>query len=309
MQAGNERTMSAERTMPGPDPSTRRAVLAGAGAITLTALVAAASGAYRSESARLQIGNPRWVVDVAVAGIVVLGAVTLVVLFFFFLPAGGGGWRTVTRMRARSTWRERMLLTLLVLSPLLAATLAVSIGSREPPPPVPVTGQPPEGPRIPGSTNEKSPAQSERGGVDWWVVAALVAAAGGGASVAAGIARRRRHPGAPGADGEEREQLLGAIDDSLDALAAEPDARRAVVAAYARMERLLARVAIQRAPYETPLEYLQRLMVRFGGDARPAAELTDLFEEAKFSHHPVSSAMKQRALTALIDLRASVQPS
>ena len=47
-----------------------------------------------------------------------------------------------------------------------------------------------------------------------------------------------------------------AVDESLDDLRAEPDPRRAVIATYARLERVLAAHGLPRKPAEAPLEYL-----------------------------------------------------
>ena len=51
-----------------------------------------------------------------------------------------------------------------------------------------------------------------------------------------------------------------AVDESLDDLRAEPDPRRAVIAAYARLERVLAAHGLPRKPAEAPLEYLGRML-------------------------------------------------
>ena len=57
------------------------------------------------------------------------------------------------------------------------------------------------------------------------------------------------------------EDLAATIGDAIDDLEAEPDARRAVIAAYARMEAVLGRNGLRRAPSETPLEYLRRILL------------------------------------------------
>lgn len=116
----------------------------------------------------------------------------------------------------------------------------------------------------------------------------------------AGRARRR-------ARGELRPRLAAAVaravDDSLDDLRAEPDPRRAVVAAYARLERVLAAHDFPRAPAEAPLEYLGRMLTELSVGERAARDLTDLFERAKFSHHAVGPEMKERAIAALESVR------
>jgi uncharacterized protein DUF4129 len=98
-------------------------------------------------------------------------------------------------------------------------------------------------------------------------------------------------------------ELAGALDDSLDALRAEPDPRKAVIAAYARLERVLAAHRLERLRSETPHEYLTRVLEDLDVAPRSVRRLTDLFTEAKFSHHAVDAAMKEEAIDALTTVR------
>jgi len=116
--------------------------------------------------------------------------------------------------------------------------------------------------------------------------------------------RARRH-----ARGElDRDDLLAtelaaAVDESLDDLRAEPDPRRAVIAAYARLERVLAAHRLPRRPAEAPLEYLARMLDDLSVSPDAARRLTDLFERAKFSQHAVGTEMKEDAISALETVR------
>ena len=116
----------------------------------------------------------------------------------------------------------------------------------------------------------------------------------------AGRARRR-------ARGELQTELAAAVaqavDESLDDLRAEPDPRRAVIAAYARLEHVLASHGLPRKPAEAPLEYLGRMLAELSVSDRAARALTDLFERAKFSQHAVGSEMKDQAIDALETVR------
>jgi hypothetical protein len=94
-----------------------------------------------------------------------------------------------------------------------------------------------------------------------------------------------------------------AVDESLDDLRAEPDPRRAVIAAYARLERVLAAHGLPRKPAEAPLEYLGRMLAELSVSDRAARALTDLFERAKFSQHAVGADMKDAAIEALQTVR------
>ena len=97
--------------------------------------------------------------------------------------------------------------------------------------------------------------------------------------------------------------LADALDESLDALRAEPDPRRAVIAAYARLERVLGSHGFARRPDETPEEYLTRILDRLRVDSTSVRRLTDLFTEAKFSRHVVDATMKEDAIDALSSVR------
>ena len=94
-----------------------------------------------------------------------------------------------------------------------------------------------------------------------------------------------------------------ALAESLDDLRAQPDPRRAVIAAYARLERVLAAHGVPRGNAEAPLEYLGRVLEELSVREIPARELTRLFERAKFSQHAVGPEMKKRALRALETVR------
>jgi len=109
----------------------------------------------------------------------------------------------------------------------------------------------------------------------------------------------------------EREPSLGlalaeVLGETLDDLRAEPDPRRAVVAAYARLERTLAAYGVPRRPSEAPEEYLRRVLVDLEVGALSARRLTELFAEAKFSHHPVGPDMKEEAIELLESTRADL---
>lgn len=99
------------------------------------------------------------------------------------------------------------------------------------------------------------------------------------------------------------ERLVLAIEGTLDDLRAEPDPRRAVIAAYAQMEHALGRVGLPRRPSEAPREYLNRVLPAVGAGADSVERLTALFERAKFSPHAIDGAMKEEAIAALESLR------
>ena len=100
-----------------------------------------------------------------------------------------------------------------------------------------------------------------------------------------------------------QETLSLALDESLDDLRNDPDLRRAIVAAYARMEAALARAGLPRRPAEAPFEYLERALGTLDTSAESVRRLTALFEWAKFSHHEPDPAMRDEAVDALVAVR------
>jgi hypothetical protein len=114
---------------------------------------------------------------------------------------------------------------------------------------------------------------------------------------------RRRARGELDQDELLATDLAAAMEESLDDLRAEPDPRRAVIAAYARLERVMAAHRLPRRPAEAPLEYLVRILDGLSVTPAAARQLTDLFERAKFSQHAVVTEMKEDAISALETVR------
>jgi hypothetical protein len=135
-----------------------------------------------------------------------------------------------------------------------------------------------------------------------FVIGSLVLAFGGSAAVL--VLRRRRHglPPVPVAVA-----LSEALGETLDELRAEPDPRKAVIGAYARMERALAACGMPRESFEAPLEYLVRVLDFVQASAHSVRRLTQLFERARFSPHEIDSRMKEDAIDALAGLRAELE--
>jgi hypothetical protein len=105
------------------------------------------------------------------------------------------------------------------------------------------------------------------------------------------------------------EVLAAALDESLDDLRTDPDLRRAIIAAYARMERALAAAGVRRHPAETPLEYLERVLLSLHTSADAVRRLTGLFEWARFSHHEPEPSMRDEAVDALVAVRDELRAS
>jgi hypothetical protein len=121
--------------------------------------------------------------------------------------------------------------------------------------------------------------------------------------VAARLARDRLGPGSERRHRPSPELLAAALDQSLDDLRTDPDLRRAIIAAYARMETALAAAGIPRHRAEAPLEYLERALLTLDASAPAVRRLTDLFEWARFSHHEPDPSMRDEAVDALVAIR------
>ncbi len=106
-------------------------------------------------------------------------------------------------------------------------------------------------------------------------------------------------------DDETIGQLLA--DLALD-ITSERDAGRAVRYAYANVERRLAELGVVPVDSETEQEFLVRAIPALGEDGRAMADLTRLFERARFGHVPISEAMRTEALIAVDRLRVATTP-
>ena len=137
----------------------------------------------------------------------------------------------------------------------------------------------------------------------WELAAAVGALAGLGALVYLVRGRRRDVPAAEEAEPELAESLSDVLSDTLDDLRRERDARRAVIAAYARLERTLAARGVPRRPHEAPLEYLSRVLLELEVSPEAVFDLTELFEQAKFSRRSIDAEMQEEAIAALAAVR------
>jgi Domain of unknown function (DUF4129) len=137
--------------------------------------------------------------------------------------------------------------------------------------------------------------------IRWGEVIVVVALVGGAGVFLLATRRTRRVPRPWRLRSQEAVSL--ALDESLDDLRNEPDLRRAIIAAYARMERALAQAGTPRLPAEAPMEYLQRALRDLDTSAGAMRRLTDLFEWAKFSQHEPEARMRDEAIDALVALR------
>jgi hypothetical protein len=161
-----------------------------------------------------------------------------------------------------------------------------------------VPGAAPPNPEVPSSDPAKTLYEPQFAWLPVIVVVGLAVAA-----VAAYALAKRRSRRAAGDEETLVEQIAAVLDDTLDDIRAVSDPRRAIIAAYARLERVLAANGASRRRAETPYEYLGRVLGELAIDATAVRRLTDLFLEAKFSQHTVGIGMKEEAIDALEHVR------
>jgi len=105
----------------------------------------------------------------------------------------------------------------------------------------------------------------------------------------------------------EARPLTEAVDESLEDLAAEPDARVAIIKCYRRFERVAARARVPRAPWQTADEFMREILDRLALPPRAVDRLTRLFELARFSLHPLESPERDHARACLEEIREALE--
>jgi hypothetical protein len=122
---------------------------------------------------------------------------------------------------------------------------------------------------------------------------------------------RRRRPVAPESGDDtllapavlepegERAAAQEAVQAALEPLREPTDPRAAVIEAYARMEAVLGERHLSRRRPEAPREYLHRVLREQGMPEESLVALTSLFEEARFSRHPIPESAPRRAASEL----------
>jgi len=103
---------------------------------------------------------------------------------------------------------------------------------------------------------------------------------------------------------KDSRELMEAVESGRSALYAVDEARAAIIACYVAMETSLAEHGAARAIADTPDELLRRATASGIVRGAPAALLTALFYEARFSSHPLERGQRDAAGQALSELAA-----
>ena len=215
--------------------------------------------------------------------------------------------KAIAQEIASGRYRRTSLLTWLVFVALFTGISYWGFAHWRPPDQDPADENAFPGGNIVPTTPGHEPTRTYEPGISWFAVGAVLVLVV--AAVLAFVLSQRRSRTRADASEELAEQLALLLDDALDDLRAEVDPRRAIIAAYARMERALAASGVPRHSAETADEYLGRVLRELASDSDAVARLTALFTQAKFSHHDVDATMKEEAILALERVRDELRPS
>jgi hypothetical protein len=288
---------------PRPQAEVRRLALAVAAITLLLAVVALASRGHRfvggsAEQRRLSSDFVDYLVSLALAfGVIALVTVGLVAKWGRVETSMLGGKAKRSLLRRIFPWAF-LLFVIVVLAFAHPRIRLPGLSSHDQKPTPAATTR-----HAGAKRNEKQAGEPEHH--LRWLPVALLLGTGLSAILAAGVVRWQRER----EDGEDlplAEALSDVLDETLDDLRGEGDPRRAVIAAYARMERTLAAYGLPRRSFEAPLEYLARVLAELSASERSVRRLTDLFERARFSRHEIDVPMKDDAIAALTSLRAEL---
>jgi cbb3-type cytochrome oxidase subunit 3 len=268
------------------------AVLAGVAIAALLVLVALASRPPDGSGLPLLGADPAQVVlDVTVYLLAILALFTLLLIVWAFWPRRDEAPPKLPPRRRPFTTIVTMLL--------LAVAVIVLRGRGQ----LRIPGLDPGGAGVARPLQAVAPngqrASTGGGGVDWVAIGIVTAVV----LLAAFLIWRALRKPARSRRASALAGLEELLDDAIEDVLREADPRRAVIAAWARLERVLARHGVPRRASEAPLEYAARATAELDLAAVSLERLADLYEWARFSLNEVTPAMRQEALDGLLDVR------
>jgi NADH:ubiquinone oxidoreductase subunit 6 (subunit J) len=262
-------------------------VLAAGAALVAVVAVTAEGAPLRAPTDDGRAGLPERLLAGLEVAVLVAGALLVVAMVVMAITSGSR--RAVTYRGRRSLWR-----TVLVVAALALVSGALLARQRN-------DHESDENGRGSVATTVAVEGSTEATRPTWplAVLGTVVVVA----LAAAGWAARRRRPTFdaevnPRAADEVRRAAGSAFSASLADLEAEPDPRRAIVAAYGRLLDGLDAAGFGRQPAEAPEEHLRRVLEQLQVPPAPLHTLVALFAEARFSEHALTAAHKQSAIDA-----------
>ena len=178
---------------------------------------------------------------------------------------------------------------------MLLSALAIALSPQHQPAPATLPPGPRPTPLPPPAAPPAAGPAHRAGGLPLPALLALLLAC----LVLAGLLLARRRRPVLGPTETAADEVAAALALGVDELTAEPDPRRAVIAAYAAMEATLERGGLPRRPHEAPFEFVRRALTAARLDGAAAHRLTALSERAGYSPHLTTPEMKAEAVRAL----------
>ena len=115
--------------------------------------------------------------------------------------------------------------------------------------------------------------------------------------------RRSEAPRVNVADRTKDEAAKEVLDAAVRSLYAGEDPRSTIIRTYQRMCLLVQVGKLDDEPFLTPREFADRAVGALGWKRAPLEDLTELFEEARYSTHVLGEADKERAIAAFERVR------
>ena len=271
----------------------RRAAVVGGAVVVLVTVVAIASGGGLADGGIGARSPSEGLRDVAFSLFLVMMVIAAIVVPLMLSLFGR---YDTNRQGPRRSSAGKSIVTFLVSLVLLGIIVRAITSSRDDRKNPLLDGRTPNGDGAAGAASGYEPEFAV------WPVAGMVLLA----VIALGawwLALRGRRTALGSVEQTPREALADVLAATLDDLRAERDPRRAVIGAYARMERSLAAAGLPRGEAEAPEEYLERVLDAAAVSHRAAGRLTALFAWARFSGHDVRPEMKDEAIETLVELQ------
>src|SRR5438034_3067313 len=278
--------------------STGGLLLLGAGLVLLLGLVAAVSRAHHTPGGRAGVHSPPSGVGDYLFSIFALlaVAVTLFLIWLFFSERD-----VLVSQRKRGPGSTRALV-FIILFAFIAAGITHFSGLRRHASSSSL-GNLQGGKNAKALKREHELKANQRAPEFKWLPVFIATAAGLAVLGFVGVRSLRRERRGLLEAAELQQAFEELVEDTLADLYAETDARKAIIAAYARVERLFAMYGSPRHRSEAPVEYLERVLPELRASGAALRRLTALFEWAKFSAHDVDRRMRDEAIGALVEVR------
>ena len=106
----------------------------------------------------------------------------------------------------------------------------------------------------------------------------------------------------------QTEELMKKIDAAMKDLQKGGEVQEIIIRCYRQMCRILSKGSKMHGDESmTPREFERAVVSQTGIDERPVSELTSLFEEARYSTHPIDNSKRKQALSALRQVKSEME--